>query len=750
MNTKATVVPVSTARCVIGTAGHIDHGKTSLVFALTGIDTDRLAVEKQRGITTELGFAQSTLNVEGVPTRVAFVDVPGHERFVEAMVGGAAGMDLVCLVVDAVEGVKPQTREHVDICELLGVSTMVVALTKADKASGAQAASAKRQVQALLRTTRFAGAAVVRTSAVTQLGLDELRQQLASAVAGVRRNDAHRVLQLPIDRVFTMQGVGTVVTGTVRGCGIEVGDRVQIGARRARVRGLHQHGQRVERALSGQRVAANLVGLGSTLVVDELRRGQVVCHEDALIPSHIVDVAFTYVAAARAALRLPADVVVHAGTAHVAGRLIGATTTAVAPGETVLAQLRVPQHMPLWVVRGEHFVVRGARVVGDAGRTLGGGWFVRTVAAKLRRIRPVEGHAAVQASVDGDAQARSSGASASEATAWRAVPDARTHVGFEVQQRGGVGIAEAELAARLGLTLEATLAALQARAVPLARWIAASNVVDVGAVAAVFFDDEARRRWYEARRLAQVVQTTRELVSRQRLVPREHALRVCAGHVREPDALLWCWRQMAAAQQLVLIDNELCAYGVMARAAAAEDGAGASERGVGDKTAASGGAASASRCEAHVLEALVALGLQGAAPQGLPALLTTRIHQYGVQLAAASDGAEDSRPGSGSARAPASTGDVTLPMVQAALAALARRSEIVRILPDYYVAAVHVHKLAARLRDHFARHAELSPADLKHLVGLSRKHVIALAEYFDAQKLTVRTGDTRRLRAAAH
>src|SRR5512144_1113129 len=234
---------------VVGTAGHSDHGKTSLVRALTGIDTDRLAVEKARGITTELGFAR--LDLDG--RRIAVVDVPGHERFVKSMVAGATGLDLVCLVIAADEGVMPQTREHLDICELLGVRRGLIVLTKRDLVDDEWLAMVSADVRAAVAGTFLEAAPIVACSTRTSAGLDELRAAIATLVDGLPPREQTGVFRLPIDRVFTVKGFGTIVTGTVLGGALALADELVVlpSGLAARVRGIEVHGAAVGQAIAG-------------------------------------------------------------------------------------------------------------------------------------------------------------------------------------------------------------------------------------------------------------------------------------------------------------------------------------------------------------------------------------------------------------------------------------------------------------------------------------------------------------------
>ncbi|HKA14772.1 MAG TPA: selenocysteine-specific translation elongation factor, partial [Myxococcota bacterium] len=298
-------------RLILGTAGHIDHGKTSLCHALTGVDTDRLPEEKARGITIELGFAPLDLP-DG--TRLGVVDVPGHEALVRTMVSGAAGIDLLLLVVAADEGVMPQTREHFAICELLGITRAVVALTKVDLVDDEVAELAAEEVAALLSPTVLAKAPIVRVSSVTGAGLDALRAALgALAAAAEARTPRAGPPRLPVDRCFEMRGFGPVVTGTLIGGALRVGDAVTLlpDDRRARVRGLQSHGVAVEAAQPGTRCAVNLAGIP----LEALSRGLVLTSPDALVPATAVDAHVDWLAEAPP-VEEPTPVMLLAGTAE--------------------------------------------------------------------------------------------------------------------------------------------------------------------------------------------------------------------------------------------------------------------------------------------------------------------------------------------------------------------------------------------------------------------------------------------------
>ena len=350
---------------IIGTAGHIDHGKTALVRALTGVDTDRLPEEKRRGITIDLGFAPLELPNVGV---AGVVDVPGHEGFVRTMLAGATGIDLALLIVAADEGVMPQTREHVAILELLGIRGGVVALTKRDLVDDEWLDLVRVDVADLLAGTALAGAEVIPTSVVTGAGLGELRQALARAAATVAPRRADDVFRMPVDRAFTVRGTGTVVTGTIWSGTIAREDTVRVmpGDRAVRVRGLQAHGAAIDRATPGARLAVALAGVDH----DAVSRGAVLVTENGWYPTRVVRADVTLLAdAAVTSLSPRATVRFHLGTSEVGARIVTAGGP-LGAGETKPA--RVVLDAPLVVRAGDRFVFRGGSPVG----TLGGGTIV--------------------------------------------------------------------------------------------------------------------------------------------------------------------------------------------------------------------------------------------------------------------------------------------------------------------------------------------------------------------------------------
>jgi selenocysteine-specific elongation factor len=368
---------------VLGTAGHIDHGKTSLVRALTGRDLDRLPEEKARGITIELGFAPLTLP-DG--QRLALVDVPGHERFVRTMVAGASGLDLVMLVVAADEGVMPQTREHLAICELLGVEQGIVVLTKADLVDEEMIELATEELRDTLAEGPLAQAPILPASAETGEGIDAVREAL-SALAGAApaHRDDDRAARLFVDRVFTKHGFGAVVTGTWSGRPRKTGDAVVLepGGRKVRIRGLERHGEAVEETQSGARIAVNLQGINT----EEVSRGDLLTEPDALLPTTTFDARVHWLSS-----RLPLEdsvaVELLTGTTERRARVALVGETPLGEGDRGYARVHV-DGPPLPLLPGDRFVVRGFARDAGVGSTLGGGVVLDVAPPHRRRRDPI-------------------------------------------------------------------------------------------------------------------------------------------------------------------------------------------------------------------------------------------------------------------------------------------------------------------------------------------------------------------------
>jgi selenocysteine-specific elongation factor len=345
---------------IVGTAGHIDHGKSALVEALTGTHPDRLAEEKRRGITIDLGFA--FLEENGV--RFGLVDVPGHERFVSNMLAGAAGIDLLLLVIAADESIKPQTREHFDICRLLGVKRGVVALTKSDLVDSDMLGLVRLEVEEYLRGSFLEQAQIVPVSAKTGAGLAELKKALHGVATEIPGKDAARYFRLPIDRAFAMKGFGTVVTGTLISGSVGAEDEVEVfpGGKRLRVRGVQSGGKSVERAIAGQRTAVNLAGIDHNAV----KRGMTLAAPGHFRTTRRMDVRLTLLPSARK-LKHRARVHFHAGTAETIAEILLYGQSVLSPGQTALGHLRLEDDVLL--LPGDRFIVRQFSPV----ITIGGG-----------------------------------------------------------------------------------------------------------------------------------------------------------------------------------------------------------------------------------------------------------------------------------------------------------------------------------------------------------------------------------------
>jgi selenocysteine-specific elongation factor len=337
---------------IFGTAGHVDHGKSALVLALTGTDPDRLAEEKAREMTIDLGFA--FLSLPGIEDAVAIVDVPGHEMFVRNMVAGATGVDAAIFVVAADEGVMPQTVEHLEVLRQLGLSAGVVALTKIDKVATETVHRVSQELRELAVGTFLEHVPIVPVSSRTGEGLPELREELARIAANVTTRSAEGIFRLPIDRVFTLRGVGTVITGTVVSGSLRTGETVTClpQGRDLRARTLQVHDRTVERVVAGQRAAVNLPGVAK----EDLQRGDVLATPGSLAPSLMLDARLHLSPAAPRALEQRARLRVHHGTREVMARLVLLEGDQLAPGASALVQLRLES--PLVPAAGDNFVIR--------------------------------------------------------------------------------------------------------------------------------------------------------------------------------------------------------------------------------------------------------------------------------------------------------------------------------------------------------------------------------------------------------
>ncbi len=539
---------------VVGTAGHIDHGKSSLVHALTGIDPDRLKEEKARGITIELGFAHTTIGA----TRVAFVDVPGHERFVRTMLAGVGGIDCVLLIVAADESVMPQTREHFDICTLLRIPRGIVVITKSDLADAETRALVAEDVGELVKGSFLEHADVIEVSSTTGDGLDALRAAIAAQAARVTDRPVDGATRLPIDRAFSMKGFGTVVTGTLVSGRIAPDDELEVlpQGRTVKVRGIQVHGRAATAAIAGQRTAINQGGVD----VSDVSRGETLAAPGGLSVTRRIDVAIDLLPAAKP-LKHGARVRVHHGTSEVLGRvsIAGASQGEIAPGASALVRLRL--ETPAVLTRLDRFIIRAY----SPPMTIGGG-IVLDPAPTRAGVRSNEGRSSLERLATAwSAEARSATVEGAEGTA-----GGRDEIDALLAMIGAAGLAGIErraLVSRAGVAPAAVAAmveVLEGRGVALAgdRLLAKTDLAKAGeailAAVAAFHEaqpmseglprEEARERIFRRADAAVFDRVLGDLKSRQaltgtdRLALATHRVKVAGADDRVRTAILEAYR----------------------------------------------------------------------------------------------------------------------------------------------------------------------------------------------------------------
>ncbi len=609
---------------ILGTAGHIDHGKTTLVRALTGVDTDRLPEEKRRGITIELGFAP--LRLDGVGT-IGVVDVPGHEGFVRTMLAGATGIDLALLVVAADESVMPQTREHLAILQLLGVTRGVVALTKCDLVDDEWLALVIEDLRELLADTPLAGAPIVPTSATSGAGLDDLRAALTAAAREVPARAADDLFRMPIDRAFTIKGTGTVVTGTVWSGRLTKDATVRVLPidRVVRVRGLQTHGDQVQTAEPGHRTAVALAGID----VADVPRGSFLVTDAAWRASSAIRAEVVLLDDAPQTLRARTAVRFHIGTADIGARVVAADG-ALAPGERKVARVMLDE--PVVLRAGDRFVLRSA----SPAATIGGGVVIDPFASRRARPWPVDA---------------------------RATPTER--LSLALHEAGDAGIDMESLPVRLGVAPG-----------DLTKLLHESDALQVG-----------------ARVFAPAAATALEerLV---RLVSDAHAARPLDPGVSLQDVR----SRLAAPTELVDV----------AVSRARERGAIETSGGV---IRAAGWTPRLTERQRETLQRIEQT-IRDAASE--PPSLSELEPRFGADAA-----------------------DL--------LRLLERDGRVVAVEPQRFYAASSLTSLVDRLRAGMEPKREYSPAELRDLLGFSRKFLIPFLEYCDRQGITVRTAAGRRV-----
>ena len=630
---------------VMGTAGHVDHGKTSLVKGLTGVDTDRLKEEKERGITIELGFASLTLP-DG--RTLGLVDVPGHERFVKNMVSGAAGIDLVVLVIGADEGVMPQTREHLHICSLLGIREGLVALTKIDLVEPDWLSLVTDDVRQFLQGTFLENSPIVTVSSATMAGFDELLQVLQKTASNVEEGADAGIFRLPVDRIFTMKGFGTVVTGTLLSGRIDTGDEVEVYPRDivTKIRGIQVHNQSVPYAESGQRTALNLQGVDKALVL----RGDVLARPGTVFPTQRLDLFCDYLAGAGRKLKNRSLVRFHVGTSEVMARILLLEGDEWEPGQSGYAQLILAS--PIVAVAGDRYVIRSYSPV----TTIGGGVILDPLPAKHKRYSPP-----VLAQLQ---------------SIHRGSENDRT---MAIVERAGLkGITTTELVARTGYStgrlrkiMESILSKREALLIDR---------------------EEERLLWISAyenlqERILERLRSFHERFPLKEGTPREE-LRTMLGFGIGPKLYHTALRDLEKAGQVV-IDRENV------------------------------------RLSEHRVH--LAGGLDRMRSEILKAY-----RESGLTVPSFKDVMEPF----------AGRRSEALSLVQTML----KDGMLVKVTEDLYFHRDVLAKLREDYRAYLLREGKATPASMKELTGLSRKYIIPLMEYFDAAKLTIRTGDQRILR----
>jgi selenocysteine-specific elongation factor len=630
---------------VIGTAGHIDHGKTALVKALTGVDADRLPEEKKRGITIDIGFAE--LNFGDV--HASFVDVPGHERFVKNMLAGASGIDIVMLIVAADEGVMPQTREHFNICRLLGLDRGIVVITKADLADDETLDLVKLDIAELVEGSFLQDARTVVTSSANGTGLDDVKAAIRSAASAIQRGENTRHAFLPIDRSFSVKGHGAVVTGTLQHGKIGIDSSVELlpAGMPVRVRGIQSHGRSSEKGTVGNRVAVNLGGIDHS----DIERGMVLAGKGTFEPTQVIDAEIEVLADAKRPLRSRQRVRVHIGTAELLARATVLNDRGeIEPGETDLIQLRLES--PTVAVHGTRVILRSY----SPQETIAGGRVLDPFATRHRRKGIENVRSFLSALAD---------------------PNVSRHdlLFAFVTRSGKLGMSISEIAARTGWLSSVITKELKGL-------VADSALADAGGRYLSSAAFEALRR---------------KLVA---AVKRHH----------EEDPL-----SKGAAKEIVrhgipneafqAILNSLIASGTLTSA--------------GDVIALAERKQEMSPAEANANKSISNL-----------------LNRAGLEVPKIAELLEDV----------ARSSKLPTAHVRKILQTLIDAREVVRVSSDFYFSCKAIDSLVEKLRRSATSDRTIDVAKFKEISGVSRKYAIPLLEYFDAEKITIRTGDKRVIR----
>jgi selenocysteine-specific elongation factor len=630
---------------ILGTAGHIDHGKTSLIKAVSGIDTDRLKEEKQRGITIELGFASLDLP-DG--QHVGIVDVPGHEKFVKNMVAGATGIDIVAMVIAADEGVMPQTREHMEICTLLGVQHGFVVMTKTDMVDEEWLELAIDDIQSFTQDSFLEGQPIVPVSSVTGDGIPKFVETLQAICTGVPERKQTGLFRLPVDRVFTMKGFGTVITGSLVSGKIAVGETIMIypSLIKSKVRGIQVHNQSVNEALAGQRTAINFQGLDMAAV----NRGEVLARPDSLSPSYMADLSFQYLSSAAKPLKSRTRIRFHTGTSEIMGNLILLDRDELVPGDTAAVQVRLDT--PVTLVKEDRYVIRSYSPV----RTIGGGQILNPIPTKHKRFRT----------------------EITDALNDLATMSPEDVIGFHARQAGFRGTEHNELRLVTNLPdkkLDTATSALLSR----------RDLIMV---------DRERRLYVHAEAYAYLRQMVLDQLATYHAknplkagMPREELRSKFPAHIH-PKLAPQVLNQMLKNEELAAEEDtiRLPAHRVSL-------------------------AVDQSQLREKIVQAYQRGGIT-------PPYFKEICQSLNVE-------ARDAR-------------DV--------LQLLVEENELIKVKEDLYFQHGAIDDLKKRLVAFLRDKGAISTPEFKEMTGASRKYVIPLAEYFDANNVTIRVGDTRQLR----
>jgi selenocysteine-specific elongation factor len=632
---------------VLGTAGHVDHGKTTLVQALTGINTDRLQEEQKRGITIELGFAYLDLPCGH---RLGIIDVPGHEKFVRNMVAGATGIDLVALIVAADEGIMPQTREHFEICQLLGVQRGCIVITKKDLVEPDWLGLVIEESREFVAGSFLEDAPIVVVSAVTGEGMEDLVKVIDQLVQSCDFSETHGPFRLPVDRVFSMKGFGAVVTGTSISGRISVGDSFTLypSGRSGRIRGIQVHGEDRPLVEAGYRTAINVQGVDK----EDIGRGEVLATPGILAPTYIIDADFFYLSSNSKKLKNRARVRVHLGTAEIMARILLLEREELAPGERTIVQLLLEQPAGIWPE--DRYVVRSYSPV----RTIGGGSCLNNASVKRQRLKGL--HEALFA-------------------AWRrGSPEEKIQAHLE--EGGPGGLTFDDLAIKLGI-FGNRLKKL------LAKPISEKKILIV---------ESDRQRMIAERTCGKLMELLLEKLAGYH---KENPLKSGLGKEELKNLM---GRRVDQRLLHFLLNEQVKAGSVVVEEASVR---------------LSSHKVSFQEEEEELRKNLVAIFRESL-------LAPPRINELAGTFS-----------------------QTPRKKLLAMLEVLAREELITRVGEDLYFDSSVLSDLAGRLKKHLQRHGDIDAQGFKQMTGATRKFSIPLMEYFDRQKLTLRVGDKRVLRA---